>query len=216
LSGSQAHQAAERAEQAAERKERKEEKKRSLVAAGTFSETGPFGTIVIDPPWEMEKIDRAVRPNQDVFDYPTMSIEQLLEFWIKDLGPRLESDCHTFMWTTEKWLPEAIRFVGLVGFKYVLTMVWHKPGGFQPVGLPQYNCEFVVYARRGAAVFVDTKNFNCCFDGERREHSRKPDNFYDVIRRVTGGSRIDVFSREKREGFATFGNESNKFTEAAE
>jgi hypothetical protein len=32
-----------------------------------------YGTIVIDPPWDMEKIERQVRPNQHGFDYPTMS-----------------------------------------------------------------------------------------------------------------------------------------------
>jgi len=37
-----------------------------------FSEDGPFGTVVLDPPWDMQKIDREVRPNQDAFDYPVM------------------------------------------------------------------------------------------------------------------------------------------------
>ena len=47
-------------------------------------------------------------------------------------------------------LPLALRLIEHYGFSYLLTMVWHKPGGFQPFGLPQYNCEFVIYARRGA------------------------------------------------------------------
>jgi N6-adenosine-specific RNA methylase IME4 len=185
---------------------------RHEVAASAFSEDGPFGTVVTDPPWKMSKIDRDVRPNQDVFDYPVMSEDEIQALWEREIADRLEDDCHLFMWTTQKHLPVAINLCGLIGFKYVLTMVWHKPGGFQPIGLPQYNCEFIVYARKGTPVFTDTKDFPCCFDAPRREHSRKPDEFYNMIRRVTGGSRIDVFSREPREGFAQYGNENTKFS----
>jgi N6-adenosine-specific RNA methylase IME4 len=194
------------------RRHRKQEHKH-ILAAAEFSENGPFGTVVIDPPWEMEKIDRDVRPDQVEFAYPTMSAEQLSDFWRSDIASRLEADCHVFMWTTQKYLPTAINLIGLLGLKYVLTMVWHKPGGFQPIDLPQYNCEFIVYGRSGSPLFIDTTNFNCCFTAPRREHSRKPDYFYDLIRRVTGGSRIDVFSREPRDGFAQYGNELAKFAD---
>lgn len=173
---------------------------------------GRHSVIVIDPPWEMEKIERDVRPNQAWFDYQTMSEAELAAFSVESFAA---DDCHLFCWTTHKHLPSALRLVEAWGFRYVLAMVWHKPGGFQPFGLPQYNCEFVIYARRGAPKFIDTKAFFACFEAPRREHSRKPDEFYDVVRRVTEGARIDVFSREKREGFAQHGNEVQKF-EAAE
>jgi N6-adenosine-specific RNA methylase IME4 len=202
---------------AAEQRKKNKTAKIHLVSSAVFSSNGPFGTVVIDPPWQVEKIDREVRPNQDAFDYPVMSVDNLVAYWHKELATRIEPDCHLFMWTTQKWLPATIELMPKIGFRYVLAMVWHKPGGFQPIGLPQYNCEFVIYAHKGAPVFIDTKEFNCCFAGDRREHSRKPDEFYDVIRRVTGGSRIDVFSREQRDGFAQYGNEIAKFnSEAAE
>ena len=169
-----------------------------------------YGTIVIDPPWQVEKIKRDVRPNQVAFDYPTMTEEELMEFPVKAMA---EEDCHLFCWTTHKHLLPALRLIEVWGFKYILLMTWHKPGGFQPHGLPQYNSEFVIYARRGSPQFRETTAFNTCFQGERREHSRKPDEFYNVVRRVTGDSRIDVFSREPREGFAQYGNETSKFME---
>lgn len=169
---------------------------------------GKFECIVIDPPWEMQKIERDVRPNQVAFEYPTMTADELAAF---DVAGIAADDCHLFCWTTHKHLPLAIDLLHTWGFRYVCAMVWHKPGGFQPIGLPQYNCEFVLYARRGSPSFIDTKAFPCCFNAPRKEHSRKPDEFYDVIRRVTQGPRIDVFSRESREGFATFGNEAGKF-----
>lgn len=208
---------ADEAKKSKGKKQRQQDKqnKKHDVATAAFSDVGPFGTVVIDPPWEVEKIDRDVRPKQAAFDYPTMSFLELQRFFIAELAPKLEDNCHLFMWTTQKWMPSAIKMLDTIGFKYVLTMVWHKAGGFQPTGLPQYNCEFVIYARRGAPVFIDTKDFPCCFDGERREHSRKPERFYEIVKRVTGGSRIDVFSREARDGFAQFGNETARFSEAS-
>ena len=186
------------------------------MSQSVFSADGPFGTeAVIDPPWKIGKIDRDERPNQDAFDYPTMNEDEITKFWVDEVSGRLEEDCHLFMWTTQKFLPAAMQIIYEIGFRYVLTMVWHKPGGFQPIGLPQYNCEFAVYARKGSPSFIDTKAFPCCFLADRREHSRKPDEFYDIIRRVTGGSRIDIFSREARDGFAQFGNEVDKFKGAA-
>lgn len=172
---------------------------------------GRFETIVIDPPWEMQKIERDVRPNQVAFDYPTMNEAELATF---DVPAIAADDCHLFCWTTHKHLPMALRLLESWGFRYVCTMVWHKPGGFQPIGLPQYNCEFALYARRGSPQFIDTKAFPACFEAPRREHSRKPDEFYDLVRRVTAGPRIDVFSREARPGFEQFGNETAKFEAA--
>jgi len=190
------------------------EQLRQIAAKPVALPEGKFGVIVIDPPWPMQKIERDVTPNQVAFDYPVMSLEEIEVF-----GEKVEAmaadNCHLFMWTTQKFLPPALKACEVWGFRYVLMMVWRKSGGFQPFGLPQYNCEFVIYARRGSPQFVDTKAFPTCFDGARREHSRKPDEFYDMISRVTAGPRIDVFSREQRDGFAQFGNEADKFAGAA-
>lgn len=209
-SGAGAQAILDKKQAAAERTEAKAEKKEGLRAAA-FSETGPFDVVVIDPPWAMEKIDRDVRPKQAAFDYPVMTIEQIANHWIDEIEPHLKEDCHLFCWTTQRFLPETLSLLRQWGFRYVLTMIWHKSGGFQPIGLPQYNCEFAVYARKGSPLFIDTKNFNVCNEWPRREHSRKPDEFYDLIRRVTGGSRIDVFARGSHEGFAAYGNEIGKF-----
>jgi N6-adenosine-specific RNA methylase IME4 len=165
-----------------------------------------YHCIIIDSPWPMKKIDRAERKNQTDFDYPTMTEAELAAFKIP-----AADDCHLFVWTTQKYLPMALGLLKPWGFKYVLTFVWHKPGGMQPFGLPQYNCEFAVYARKGAPQFIETTSFNTCFDAARREHSRKPDEFYDVVTRVCDGPRIDIFSREPRVGFDQYGNETLKF-----
>lgn len=146
-----------------------------------------YDVIVIDPPWEMQKILRNVAPNQKEFDYPTMTIDEIKAFPVKDL---MADNCHIFLWTTQKYLPYAFDILKEWGLIYVLTMVWHKSGGFQPFGLPQYNCEFVLYAHKGNPKFIDTKAFNCCFNGDRGKHSEKPDEFYQLLDRICDGNKF--------------------------
>jgi N6-adenosine-specific RNA methylase IME4 len=166
---------------------------------------GQFSTIVIDPPWPIQKIPREVRPNQHGLDYPTMTLDQIKNLPVQDIA---HEDCHLFLWTTQKYLPHAFDLLTFWGFRYVFTMVWLKPGGFQPVGLSQYNCEFALYGRLGTPEFTDTKDFPTCFSAPRGPHSRKPDLFYETIARVTNSPRMDLFARESREGFDHWGNEA--------
>ena len=186
----------------------KERRRREVEATkenppGEFN--GLYDVAVIDPPWEMKKIERDVAPNQADFDYLTMGEDQL-----KELQFPLADHCHVWVWTTHKHLPMCFRLLEAWDLKYVCTFVWHKPGGFQPFGMPQLNCEFALYARKGTPTFTDLKDFKLCFDAKRGKHSEKPEEFYDLVRRVTSGRRIDIFNRRSIDGFDTWGKEARQ------
>ena len=176
-------------------------------ALATPPPDGQYRCIVIDPPWPMQKIERDQRPNQTTeLDYPVMTLEQMTAM---DL-PAAEQ-CHLYLWTTQRFIWSAKNMLDDWGFKCLAVMVWHKSGGFQPIGLPQYNCEFVLLGRKGGLLFNTTQQFPLCFEAPRREHSRKPDAFYDLVKRVSPEPRIDMFSREPRAGFDQHGAEASTF-----
>jgi N6-adenosine-specific RNA methylase IME4 len=170
---------------------------------GTFS--GLYDVIVIDPPWPVEWIERPWlhSPKQVALPYSTMTLEGIGAIQI----PASDS-CHLWLWTNHRFLPDAFQIMQRWGFAYHRTFVWHKPGGFQPIGWPQGNCEFALYGRKGSPVFVETKNFPTCFGGRRTGHSAKPSEFYDMVRRVAPGRRLDMFNRRPIPGFDSWGKEA--------
>ena len=186
----------------AERREASRKARLELIQNPPPLPTGQYRTIVIDPPWPMTKIKREVRPNQEGFDYPTMSVEDIASMTLP-----LADDAFVFLWTTQKYLPDAFRIMESWGLKYRFTMVWHKNGGIQPYNCAQFNCEFVLLGSKGAPIFAELKAFNTAFSASRKGHSVKPEEFYDLVRRVTLAPRLDMFSRRKIDGFDVWGNE---------
>ena len=173
---------------------------------------GRYRVIVIDPAWPADKRERVDRPNQVGLDYKMMTLPEIQSF---DVTGMADKRCHLFCWTTQRFLRDAFGIVEGWGFAPLWTMVWHKAGGFQPLGRPQFNCEFVVYGRKGLPQFRETRGFKCCFEGARREHSRKPDEFFDRVERYAEGPYVELFARESRPGWSTWGNQATKFDKVA-
>lgn len=178
--------------------------KRKMIEEGETSvPKGKFRCLIVDPPWPIDSAGLwEMEASPAELTYKTMSIEEIAAYPIP-----AHDECHLFLWTTQRFLPDCFAILKAWKFNYGFTMVWRKSGGMQPFGGPAFNCEFVIFARRGGLEFLDTKDFKCCFDGKRRAHSQKPVEFYDIVRRVSPKPRIDLFSRERVDGFKQGGKQ---------
>jgi len=167
-----------------------------------------YQTLVIDPPWPTQKILREVRPKQDIFDYPTMTIEQIKQFPLNEIAAE---NCHLYLWTTHKFLPDALDILNVWGFKYQCLLTWVKNVGMTPFSW-MYSTEHCLFGRQGNLGLL-IKGVRLDFHAKVREHSRKPDEFYNKVILVSPEPRIDIFSREEREGFEQYGIEKEKFSD---
>jgi N6-adenosine-specific RNA methylase IME4 len=88
-------------------------------------------------------------------------------------------------------------------------MAWIKNVGFTPFSWMR-SIELVLFCRRGN-LDLSKVGARLDFSAKVREHSRKPDVFYDLVREASPGPRLDYFGREAHERFEVFGNEIDKF-----
>lgn len=166
-----------------------------------------YRAIVIDPPWPIEKILREERPNQYDFDYPTMNLEEIKTFPLQKFA--FEDGAHIYLWTTQKFLPVAFDVFKEWGVNYECLLTWVKNVGFTPFSW-MYSTEHCLFGRIGNLPLLKLGK-RLDFAAKVREHSRKPDEFYNLVREVSPEPRIDLFSRESHEGFERWGNEPNKY-----
>lgn len=172
---------------------------------------GKFRTIVIDPPWPVQKILRVERPIQEEeLDYETLTLTQIKE----DFGKLIEdaadeNGCHVYLWVTHKFLPDAFDIFKSWGVKYQCLLTWVKPTGMTPFSW-MYNTEHVLFGRIGNLKLL-RNGVKLSFEAPVREHSRKPNIFYEIVMQVSPEPRLDMFSRETHEGFNVWGNEVDKF-----
>lgn len=182
-------------------------KRREIQQQRIEKPDGKYHCIVVDPPWPIEKIIREERPNQVGFDYPTMSVEELLEWPV--VRECAAEDCHLYLWATHKYLPSAFEIARAWGFKYQCLMTWVKNVGFTPFSW-MYSTEHVLFCTKGNLELLKM-GLRLDFNAKVREHSRKPEEFYRLVTKASTSPRIDVFSRERRDGFEQYGNEMAKF-----
>ena len=179
-----------------------------------------YKVIYADPPWKQRGGRKLEGYKKDTFIvsdnspqklyYPTMSVEEICSLPVKDLA---DSNCALFMWVTNKYLPDARRVVESWGFKYSATIVWakNKHGGGLG-GNVKISTEFLIYATKGKSVCK--KPIQQSWINVKKEYvngypkgSKKPTFFANLIKEHFEGPYIELFARDKKEGFDSWGNE---------
>ena len=165
--------------------------------------SGLYGIVSVDPPWNYGR-EYDPESSRVANPYPEMTVDQ-----IKAIELPMEKDSVIFLWTTHKFLPDAFEILKHWGFEYKATLVWNK----EKMGMGAWfrmQCEFCLFAVKGNPIFQNTTERDIIIES-RREHSRKPDTFYKMVDKVCVGRKLEYFSREKRDGWDIFGNDTEKF-----
>lgn len=114
-----------------------------------------------------------------------------------------------YMWVTNNFLEDGLFVMKALGFKYKTNLVWVKDS----FGLGQYfrgQHEICLFGTRGnkpTEPKTDAKNIPSIIQSKKQRHSKKPDSFYDLIERRSHGGYLEIFARNNRDGWISWGNE---------
>lgn len=174
--------------------------------------------IVADPPWDFQNYSAAgTAKGAD----PHYTVMPLGDIKILPVGQLARGDCLLLLWTTGWAMAtgQAHEVAKAWGFKPVSEVCWRK---LTVNGKPRMGTGYRVRTLHEPILVCTLGNpvhkpLPSLFDGVAREHSRKPEEFYEIVRNCTpiAMCRADLFSRETRLGFAGWGNERTKFDDAA-
>ena len=171
---------------------------RQLEIAAPELPSGPFQVIVADPPW------RYATGND--LPYPTMAVEKIKAMPVRDLA---DENAILWLWTTNAHLRVAFEVVDAWGFEYKTLLTWVK----DRMGTGEWlrgQTEHCMLAARGSPVFLHG-NHTTVLEATRREHSRKPDEFYALVEATCPGTKLELFCRQLRDGWQVYGNDTRRF-----
>jgi len=176
------------------------------------SNLGKFGTILADPPWRFSNRTGKMAPeHKRLMRYDTMSMQDIYELPVPQLAL---PESHLYLWVPNALILEGLETMKRWGFTYKTNIIWHKirkDGGPDGRGVGFYFrnvTEMVLFGVRGSLRTLPPGRRQVNFISTRkREHSRKPDELYDIIEQCSPGPYLELFARYSRRGWTQWGNE---------
>lgn len=171
-----------------------------------------YQIIYVDPPWSYK--DKALAGNRGACcKYPVMQISDLLHLGYK-IRMIADKDCCLFMWITMPKLNEVWSVINTWGFNYkTVAFTWIKKNKISDsyfMGMGRWtraNAELCLLATKGKPKRINA-GISSLIISPREEHSKKPNIVRNKIIELVGDlPRIELFARQKIEGWDVWGNE---------
>jgi N6-adenosine-specific RNA methylase IME4 len=181
----------------------------------TFAAGRQFGTVLIDPPWRFTNRTGKMAPeHKRLSRYVTMSMEEIVALPVSSIAAPTS---HLYLWVPNALLPLGLTIMETWGFQYKTNIIWHKlrkDGGSDGRGVGFYFrnvTEMLLFGVRGknARTLAPGRRQVNYLGTRKREHSRKPDEQYDIIEACSPGPRIELFARGTRKGWVNWGNQAD-------
>lgn len=174
---------------------------------------GGFRTVLADPPWRfLNRTGKVAPEHRRLGRYDTMTDDEICGL---PVATRVADNAHVYLWVPNALLPEGLRVIEAWGFRYVSNLVWAKrrqDGGPDGRGVGFYFrnvTELLLFGVRGTMrTLAPARRQVNMIETRKREHSRKPDEQYDVIEACSPGPYLELFARYPRRGWQVWGVEA--------
>ena len=180
-----------------------------------FIDSRKFSTILADPPWQFQNRTGKIAPeHKRLLRYGTMTLDDIKSL---PVSAAAAETAHLYLWVPNALLPEGIHVMKAWGFQYKSNIIWHKirkDGGSDGRGVGFYFrnvTEIILFGVRGknARTLKPGRTQVNYLKSRKREHSRKPDEQYDLVESCSPGPYLELFARGCRPHWTTWGNQAD-------
>jgi N6-adenosine-specific RNA methylase IME4 len=172
----------------------------------------PYDLIMADPPWTFKIWSDKGQEKSAQAQYNCMDLEGVKSLPVIDLAA---PNSLLWLWATNPMLPQAFEVMEAWGFTFKTAGHWSKKTvhGKQAFGTGYIlRCAGEPFLIGTRGKIKTTKSTRSVIEAKVREHSRKPDEAFTAAEAmIPDAKRVELFSRESRLGWDTWGNERDKF-----
>ncbi len=181
-----------------------------------MAETQKFKTVLADPPWQFQNRTGKMAPeHKRLKRYETMKLDEICSLPVADM---LDTTAHLYLWVPNALMPEGIEVLKAWGFAYKTNLIWYKvrkDGGPDGRGVGFYFrnvTEMILFGVKGAnaRTLQPGRSQVNIIRSMKQEHSRKPDELYELIERCSPGPYLEMFARGVRPGWTSWGDQANE------